>query len=33
MAAGLTLFAVTLIVNFLASLVVARSRSGKGVDI
>jgi phosphate transport system permease protein len=33
MAAGLTLFVVTLIVNFLASLVVARSRSGKGVDI
>jgi phosphate transport system permease protein len=33
MAAGLTLFAVTLIVNFLASLVVARSRSGKGVEI
>ncbi len=33
MAAGLTLFVVTLIVNFLASLVVARSRSGKGVEI
>ena len=33
MAAGVTLFAVTLIVNFLASFVVARSRSGKGVDI
>jgi phosphate transport system permease protein len=33
MAAGLTLFAVTLIVNFVASIVVARSRSGKGVDI
>jgi phosphate transport system permease protein len=33
MAAGLTLFVVTLIVNFMASLVVARSRSGKGVDI
>jgi phosphate transport system permease protein len=33
MAAGLTLFAVTLLVNFGASLVVARSRSGKGVEI
>jgi len=33
MAAGLTLFVVTLIVNFLASLVVARSRSGAGVEI
>jgi phosphate transport system permease protein len=33
MAAGLTLFVVTLFVNFMASLVVARSRSGKGVDI
>ena len=33
MAAGLTLFAVTLLVNFMASLVVARSRSGKGVEI
>ena len=33
MAAGLTLFVLTLIVNFLASLVVARSRSGKGVEI
>jgi phosphate transport system permease protein len=33
MAAGLTLFAVTLIVNFMASLVVARSRSGKGLEI
>ena len=33
MAAGLTLFAVTLIVNFLASFIVARSRSGKGVEI
>jgi phosphate transport system permease protein len=33
MAAGLTLFVVTLIVNFGASLVVARSRSGKGVEI
>ena len=33
MAAGLTLFGVTLLVNFLASLIVARSRSGKGVEI
>jgi phosphate transport system permease protein len=33
MAAGLTLFVVTLLVNFLASLIVARSRSGKGVEI
>jgi phosphate transport system permease protein len=33
MAAGLTLFALTLVVNMLASLVVARSRSGKGVEI
>lgn len=33
MAAGLTLFIVTLIVNFFASLIVARSRSGKGVEI
>jgi phosphate transport system permease protein len=33
MAAGLSLFVVTLIVNFLASLIVARSRSGKGVEI
>jgi len=33
MAAGLALFVVTLVVNFLASLVVARSRSGKGLDI
>lgn len=32
MAAGLTLFALTLSVNFLASIVVARSRSGAGVD-
>jgi len=32
-AAGVTLFGVTLIVNFLASLIVARSRSGKGVEI
>ena len=33
MAAGLTLFAVTLLVNVAASVVVARSRSGKGVEI
>jgi phosphate transport system permease protein len=33
MAAGLSLFVVTLVVNFFASVVVARSRSGKGVDI
>ena len=33
MAAGLTLFALTLVVNMLASLVVARSRSGAGVEI
>jgi phosphate transport system permease protein len=33
MAAGLTLFALTLVVNMLASVVVARSRSGKGVEI
>jgi phosphate transport system permease protein len=33
MAAGLSLFVLTLVVNFLASIVVARSRSGKGVDI
>lgn len=33
MAAGLALFVVTLIVNFLASLIVARSRSGRGVEI
>jgi phosphate transport system permease protein len=32
MAAGLTLFALTLTVNFIASFVVARSRSGAGVD-
>lgn len=32
MAAGLTLFALTLTVNFIASFVVARSRSGVGVD-
>lgn len=33
MAAGLSLFVVTLLVNFLAALVVARSRSGKGVEL
>jgi len=33
MAAGLSLFVVTLVVNFFASMVVARSRSGKGVEI
>ena len=33
MAAGLSLFMLTLSVNFLASFVVARSRSGAGVDI
>jgi phosphate transport system permease protein len=33
MAAGLSLFTVTLIVNFGASLIVARSRSGRGVEI
>ncbi|HXA28085.1 MAG TPA: phosphate ABC transporter permease subunit PstC [Candidatus Angelobacter sp.] len=33
MAAGVALFAVTLLVNFGASLIVARSRSGKGVEI
>lgn len=33
MAAGLALFAVTLAVNFGASLVVSRSRSGSGVEI
>jgi phosphate transport system permease protein len=33
MAAGLSLFVLTLVVNFLASIVVARSRSGKGVEI
>ena len=33
MAAGLSLFLVTLLVNFGASMVVARSRSGKGVEI
>jgi len=33
MAAGLALFAMTLAVNMVASFVVARSRSGKGVEI
>ena len=33
MAAGLTLFGVTLVVNFLASIIVARSRSGSGVEL
>ncbi len=33
MAAGLALFAVTLIVNMCAAFVVSRSRSGKGVEI
>ena len=33
MAAGLSLFVLTLVVNFIASLIVARSRSGKGVEI
>ncbi len=33
MAAGLTLFAITLAVNMLASIIVARSRSGQGVEI
>jgi phosphate transport system permease protein len=33
MAAGLALFLLTLVVNTLASMVVARSRSGKGVEI
>lgn len=33
MAAGLSLFVLTLVVNFLASLIVARSRSGAGVEI
>jgi phosphate transport system permease protein len=33
MAAGLTLFALTLVINIFASLVVARSRSGVGVEI
>ena len=33
MAGGLCLFGVTLIVNFLAAIIVGRSRSGKGVEI
>jgi phosphate transport system permease protein len=33
MAAGLALFAVTLVVNMLASIIVSRSRSGKGVEV
>jgi phosphate transport system permease protein len=33
MAAGVTLFVVTLVVNFGASMIVRRSRSGKGVEI
>ena len=33
MAAGLTLFVLTLVVNMIASLVVSRSRSGQGVEI
>ncbi len=33
MAAGLVLFAMTLVTNMLASVVVARSRSGAGVDL
>ncbi len=33
MAAGLALFVLTLLVNMLASMIVARSRSGKGVEI
>lgn len=33
MAAGLSLFVLTLVVNALASIVVGRSRSGKGVEI
>lgn len=33
MAAGLALFVLTLIVNTLASVIVSRSRSGRGVDI
>ncbi len=32
MAAGLVLFVITLIVNFTASLIVARSRSGAGTE-
>ena len=33
MAAGLTLFAVTLVVNMVASAIVVRSRSGAGVEL
>jgi phosphate transport system permease protein len=33
MAAGLVLFAMTLLVNFLASIVVSRSRSGAATEI
>ena len=33
MAAGLTLFVITLLVNMLASIIVSRSRSGKGVEV
>jgi len=33
MAAGLVLFVLTLMTNMLASVVVARSRSGSGVDL
>jgi phosphate transport system permease protein len=33
MAAGLSLFVVTLVVNFFASIIVSRSRSGTGVEI
>jgi phosphate transport system permease protein len=33
MAAGLTLFAMTLVVNMLAGFVVARSRSGAATEI
>ena len=33
MAAGLALFAMTLFVNLIASIVVGRSRSGKGVEL
>ena len=32
MAAGLTLFGITLVVNFIASAFVARSRSGAGSE-
>ena len=33
MAAGLVLFVLTLVTNLLASVVIARSRSGAGVDL